>query len=105
LRLKAMTIFDSTRPVINSNFGKGINTRLTRSERSALDAAWHNGFNAARADGGNVAPPASYSDAEAAAFFAGADSAVWGEWSVEDIEAAAEQARREDAMACGFVGA
>jgi hypothetical protein len=100
-----MTIFDSTRPVINSNFGKGINTRLTRSERSALDVAWHCGFSAGREDGDRAMPPATYTDAEAAAFFAGVDSAVWGEWSVEDIEAAAEQARREDAMACGFVGA
>jgi hypothetical protein len=104
-----MLIFHFAALPVNDAFAAGIlpapARKLTRSEKAVLDAAWNTGWTAAAEGGSCVMPPASFTDAEAAAFFAGADSATWGSWSDEEIEERAEQARREDAMACGFVGA
>lgn len=87
----------------NPAFGMGVLAaprKLTRSEKAVLDAAWNTGWTAAAEGGLNVQPPASFTDAEAAAFLAAVDSFHAGAW--DDADEKAEAAIFMDAVASGF---
>lgn len=77
-------------------------TPTPRRDVSALDRAWRLGFEASQAEGPDVAPPASFTPAEAEAFRHGADSAFMGAWDAVDDLIDRLEAEHHDRMMCGL---
>lgn len=117
-----MILFDARSIVHNPSFGSGLDRRVPstepkprprpvptprptptpRREVSALDRAWRLGFEAGQAEGPDVLPPLTFTDAEREAFRHGADAAFMGAWDAIDDHIDRLQAEELDRMMCGL---
>lgn len=113
-------LFDARSIVHNPSFGSGLDRRhpepkprpkpiatprpmpTPRREVSALDRAWRLGFEAGQAEGPDVLPPLTFTDAEREAFRHGADAAFMGAWDAVDDLIDRLEAEAHDRMMCGL---